>query len=76
MIKSKRMRWAGHVARLGELEECIQDIDGKAEGKRTLGRPSHKVVGQYKMGLREIGWDGMVWTGLIWLRIGTSGGPL
>jgi hypothetical protein len=37
-IKSRRMRWAGHVARMGE-ERSVQGFDGKPEGKRPLGRP-------------------------------------
>jgi hypothetical protein len=43
-------------------------------GKRPLGRPRRRWVGNIKMDLREIGWDGVVWIGLIGLRIGTSGG--
>jgi hypothetical protein len=46
---------------------------GKSEGKRPLGRPRRRWVGNIKIDLREIGWDGMVWTGSIWLWIGTSG---
>jgi hypothetical protein len=51
---------------------------GKPEGKRPIGRPRRRWVGNIKMDLREIGWDGMEWIGLdwiglIWLRIRTSG---
>jgi hypothetical protein len=49
---------------------------GKPEGKRPLGRPRRRCVDNIKMGLREIGWDGVEWIGLIRLRIGTSGGLL
>jgi hypothetical protein len=44
------------------------------EGKRPLGRPRRRWVGNIKMDLREIGWDGEDW--MNWLRIGTSGGRL
>jgi hypothetical protein len=56
MIKSRRMRrmrWAGHVARIGEKR--------KSEGKRPLGRPRRRRVNNIKMDLREIGWGGMDW---------------
>jgi hypothetical protein len=39
MIKSRRMRWAGHVARMGEKRSACRILVGKLEGKRTLGRP-------------------------------------
>jgi hypothetical protein len=81
MIKSRRMRWAGHVARMGEKRNAYRILAGKPEGKTPLGRPRRRWVDNIKMDLREIGWDGMgwdgmVWTGSIWLRIGTSGGIL
>jgi hypothetical protein len=71
-IKSRKMRWAGHVARMGGTKMHI----GNPEGKRPLGIPRRRWVGNIKMDLREIGWDGVEWIGLIWLRIGTSGGLL
>jgi hypothetical protein len=49
MIKSRRMRWARHIARMV----------GKPEGKRPLGRPRRRWVGNIKIDLREIVWDGM-----------------
>jgi hypothetical protein len=76
MIKSRRMRWAGHVARMGEKRNTYRILVGLPEGKGPLGRPRRRWMGQIKMDLREIGWDGMVGIGLIWLRIGTSGGLL
>jgi hypothetical protein len=76
MIKSRRMRWTGHVGRMGEKRHACRVLVGKPEGKRPMGRPRHRWVGNIKMDLREIGWDGMVWIGLIWLRIGSSGGLL
>jgi hypothetical protein len=42
-------------------EECIEDIVGKPEGRRPLGRPRRRCVDNIKMDLRETGWDGMDW---------------
>jgi hypothetical protein len=53
------MRWAGHVARIGEKRNAYRIFVGKPEGKRPLGRPRRRCVGNIKMDLREIGWDGM-----------------
>jgi hypothetical protein len=71
-IKSRRMRWAGHVARMENMR-CIQNLVGKPEGKRPRGRPRHRWE-NIRMDPREIGRK--LWTGFIWLRIGTSGGHL
>jgi hypothetical protein len=57
MIKSRRMRWAGRVARMGEKRNAYRILVGKLEGKRPLGRPRHRLVDNIKMDLREIGWD-------------------
>jgi hypothetical protein len=73
MIKSRRMRWAGYVARIGEKRNAYRILVGKPEGKRPLGRPSRRWVDNIKMDLM---WDGLVWTGLIWLRIATCEGFL
>jgi hypothetical protein len=61
MIKSRRMRWAGHVARMGEKRNIhvYRILVGKPEGKRPLGRPRRSWVDNIKIDLREIGWDGM-----------------
>jgi hypothetical protein len=59
MIKSRRMRWAGHVARMGETTNAYWILVGKSEGKRLLKRPRHTWVDDIKMNLREIGWDGL-----------------
>jgi transcription termination factor 2 len=64
MIKSRRMRWAGHVARMGEKRNAYRILLGKAEGKRPLGRLRRRWVDNIKMDLREIGWDGMDWIDL------------
>jgi hypothetical protein len=59
MIKSRRMRWAGHVARMGEESNAYRILVGKPEGKRLLGRPRRRWTDNIKMDLREIGWDGL-----------------
>jgi hypothetical protein len=61
MIKSRRMRWEGHVARIGKTRNAYRILVGKPEGKRSLGRPRRRWVDNIKMDLREIGWDGMDW---------------
>jgi hypothetical protein len=64
MIKSRRMRWAGHVTRMGEMRNAYMILVGKPEGKRPLGRPRHRWLDNSKIDLREIGWDGMDWINL------------
>jgi hypothetical protein len=73
IIESRRITWAGHIARMGAQRNAYRILVGKPEGKRPLGRPRCRWVDHIKMDLIE---DGVVWTGLIWLRIGTSGGLL
>jgi hypothetical protein len=76
MIKSRRMRWAGHMARMGETRNAYRILVGNPEGKRPLGRLRHRWVDNIKIDLRELGLDGVVWNGSIWFGIGTSGGLL
>jgi hypothetical protein len=64
MIKSRRMRWAGHVPRMGEKRNACRILVGKPEGRRPLGRPRRRWVDNIKMDLREIGWDGVDWIDL------------
>jgi hypothetical protein len=64
IIKSRRMRWAGHIARMGEKRNAYRLFVGKPEGKRPLGRPRHRWVDNIKMDLLEIGWGGVDWIGL------------
>jgi hypothetical protein len=64
MIKSGRMKWAGHVARMGETRNAYRIFVGKPEGKRAVGRPRRSWVDNIKIDLREIGWDGMDWIDL------------
>ena len=55
VIKSRRMRWAGHVARMGEEREAYTVLVGKPEGKRPLGRPRRRWVDNIRMDLQEVG---------------------
>jgi hypothetical protein len=64
MIKSRRMRWAGHIARMGERRNAYRILVGKPEGRSPLGRPRRMWVNNIKMDLREIGWDGIDWIDL------------
>jgi hypothetical protein len=64
MIKSRRIRWTGHVARMGEKRNSYMILVGNPERKRPLGRPRRKWVDNIKMDLREIRWDGMDWIDL------------
>jgi hypothetical protein len=59
MIKSRRMRWTGHVARMGENRTAYRVLVRKPEGKKPLGRPRRGREDNIKMDLREIRWDGM-----------------
>jgi hypothetical protein len=63
-IRSKRMRWAGHVARMGETRNAYRILVGKPERKRPLRRPRRSWVDNIKTDLREIGWDGVDWVDL------------
>jgi hypothetical protein len=56
MIKSWMMRWAGHVARTGEMRDAYRILVGQPEGKRPLGRPRHRWVDNITMDLRKIRW--------------------
>jgi hypothetical protein len=58
-IKSRRMRWAGHVARLGEGRKVCRFLVGKPEGKRPLGRPRRRWEDEIRMDLGEIGLGGV-----------------
>jgi hypothetical protein len=59
-----RMRWAGHVAQVGEKRNAYRILVGKPEGKSPLGRPRRRWVDNIKIDLREIGWDRMDWLDL------------
>jgi hypothetical protein len=64
IMKSRRMRWAWHVARTGEKRIACRIFVGKAEGKRPLGRPRRRCEDNIKVDLGEIGWSGMDWIDL------------
>jgi hypothetical protein len=61
IIKSRRMRWTGHVARMGRRDRLLA---GKPEGKRALGRPRRRWLDNIRMNLGEVGWGDVDWIGL------------
>ena len=61
VIKSRRMRWAGHVARMGEERGVYRVLVGKPEGRRPLGRPRRRWVDNIRMALQEVGCGYMDW---------------
>ena len=65
VIKSRRMRWAGHVARMGEERGAYRVLVGKLEGKRPLVRPRRRWVDNIGMDLQEVGcgYCGLDWAG-------------
>jgi hypothetical protein len=69
VIKSRRMRWAGHVARMGEWRGVYRVLVGRPEGKRPLGRPNCRWEDNIKMDLREIGIDEANWIQLAQDRV-------
>jgi len=62
------MRWAGHVARMGERRVVYRVWEGKPEGKRPLGRPRRRWEDNIKMDLQEVGCGSMDWIELIQVR--------
>jgi hypothetical protein len=64
VIKSRRMRWAGHVARMGEGRVVYRVLVGKPEGKRPLGRPRRRREDNTRMDLQEVGCGCVDWIGL------------
>jgi hypothetical protein len=64
IIESRKMRWAGHVARMAEKRNGYRLLVGKSEVKRPLGRPRHRWVDNVRMDLREVGWGDVDWIGL------------
>ena len=64
VIKSRRMRWAGHVARMGEERGVYRVLVGKPEGKRPLGRCRHRWVDNIRMDLQEVRCGYVDWIGL------------
>jgi hypothetical protein len=70
IIKSRRMRWMGHVARTGEKRNVYRLLEGKPEGKRPLRRPRRRWMDNIKMDLLEIGLSVVDWIGLARDRYG------
>ena len=65
VIKSRRMRWAGHVAHMGEDRGAYRVLVGKPEGKRPLGRPRRRWVDNIRMDLQEVGCGYVDWIGMV-----------
>jgi hypothetical protein len=64
VIKARRMRWAGHVARMGDVRGAYNILVGRPEGRRPLGRPRRRWEDNIKMDLREIGFGDVDWIDL------------
>jgi hypothetical protein len=64
MMKSRRMKWAGHVARMGEKRNTYRLLVEKPKGKRPLVRPRCMWVDNIRMDLGEVGWGDVDWIGL------------
>jgi hypothetical protein len=67
VVKSRRMRWAGHVARTGEKRGVYRILVGKPEGRRPLGRPRRRCEDNIKMDLQAVGW------GMDWIELAEDG---
>jgi hypothetical protein len=64
MIKARRMRWVGHVARMREKRNAYMLLVGKPEGRRPLGRPRRRWVDNIRIDFVEVGWASVDWIGL------------
>jgi hypothetical protein len=64
ILKSRRMRWAGPIARMGENSNAYRLLVRKPERKRPVGRPGHRWVDNARMDFGELGWGGVVWIDL------------
>jgi hypothetical protein len=69
VIKARRMRWAGHVAHMGEGRDVYVVLVGRPKGKRPLGRPRRRWEDNIKLDLREMGIDGANWVQLAQHRV-------
>jgi hypothetical protein len=70
-MKTRKVRWTGHVARIGEKRNAYRLLVGKREEKRPLGRLRRRWLDNIRMDLVELGWG--MWTEFVWLRIGAGG---
>ena len=68
-LKSRRLRWAGHVARKEQFRNEYRVLVGKPGNKRPLGRPRHRWEDNIKMDLREVGCDAGDWIDLAQYRV-------
>ena len=73
-VKSRKIRWAGHIARMGERRGGYMVLVGKPDARRPLVRPRRRWEDNIRMDLQQL--ECGPWTGSIWLRIGTGGGHL
>jgi hypothetical protein len=64
IIKARRMKWVGHVARMGEKRNEYRLLLGNPEGRSPLGRPRRRWLDNIRMDLAEVGWGDVDWTGL------------
>jgi hypothetical protein len=65
IIKSGRMRWVGHIERVGEKRNAYRLLVGKPEGNKPLGRPRNRWVDNFRMHIVEVGWGDVGWIGLV-----------
>jgi hypothetical protein len=56
VIKLRRVKWAGHIARMGEKRDAYRILVGRPEGRRPLGRPRHRWEDNITKNLQEVGW--------------------
>jgi hypothetical protein len=64
IIKAKRMKWVGHVERMGKKRNAYRLLAGKPEGRRPHGRPIRRCFDNIRMDLVEVGWGDVNWIGL------------
>jgi hypothetical protein len=64
IMKARRMRWAGHVARMGEKRNAYRLLVAKPEGRRPLGTPRRRWLDNIRKDLVEVGWGDVDWIGL------------
>jgi hypothetical protein len=65
VIKSRRMRWVGHVTCMGERRNAYKILDRKPEGKKALRRPMHRWENNIRMDLRDVEWEVVNWIHLV-----------
>jgi hypothetical protein len=64
IIKARRIRWAGHIARMGERRNAYRSLVGKPEGRRPLGTQRSRWLDNIRMDLVEVGWGDADWIGM------------